>query len=162
MLNSEATPGADVAGASLGQLTDWSSVRKSWDAALTKVSTDPDGAITAARATLEGVCKHICDERGVPYEHNYDLRRLYKATEAALHLAPDPRTEGAVKEILDGVTCMVVGLGRLRNSLGDAHGKGKSFNGPAPRHAKLAVNGALAAAGFLIDTHTETEMHTGE
>src|SRR2546430_16142205 len=26
MLNSEATPGADVAGASLGQLTDWSSV----------------------------------------------------------------------------------------------------------------------------------------
>ena len=43
----------------------------------------------------------------------------------------------------------------MRNALSDAHGRGKRSVGPAPRHAKLAVNAGFAIAGFLIDTHVE-------
>jgi hypothetical protein len=43
----------------------------------------------------------------------------------------------------------------MRNALSDAHGRGKRSAGPAPRHAKLAVNTGFAITGFLIDTHIE-------
>jgi hypothetical protein len=36
----------------------------------------------------------------------------------------------------------------LRNSLSDAHGRGRNAARPAPRHAELAVNAAFAVAGF--------------
>jgi hypothetical protein len=150
-----ASPGAALVGERIAQLTDWDGVQRACRAALDKVIADPDGAITAARTMLESVCKHICDERGVTYEAGWDLSRLYKAAASAMNLAPDQHAEQVIKQILSGVTSVVGGLAALRNSMSDAHGRGKRSVGPAPRHAKLAVNSALAVAGFLIDTHVE-------
>jgi hypothetical protein len=148
-------PGATVAGERLAQLHDWVAVQRSWDAALAKVVTDPEGAITAARTTLESVCKHICDERAAPYESGWDLSRLYKAAASAMDVAPDQHSEQVIKQILSGVTTVVDGLAAMRNSMSDSHGRGKGNVRPLPRHAKLAVNAAFAVAGFLIDTHVE-------
>jgi hypothetical protein len=150
-----ATPGVSAAAERLDQLDDWESVRRSWDAALSKVVTDPEGAITATRTTLEGVCKHICDERGAEYDDAGDLSKLYKAAAGAMDIAPDQHTEQIIKQILSGVGTVVNGLAALRNSLSDSHGRGKTSVRPAARHAKLAVNAGFAVAGFLIDTHIE-------
>lgn len=149
------SPGAPAAGARLADLVDWGGVQRSWQATLDKVGTDPDGAITAARTTLESICKHICDERNVPYDDAWDLPHLYKVTARGLDIAPDHQTEQIIKQILGGVASVVDGLAAMRNRLSDAHGKGKRAARPAPRHAKLAVNAAFAVAGFLIDTHVE-------
>lgn len=91
----------------------------------------------------------------MPYENGWDLSRLYKAAAAAMEIAPDQHSEQVIKQILSGVTTVVAGIGSLRNSLSDAHGRGKGAVRPAPRHAKLAVNSGFAVAGFLIDTHVE-------
>lgn len=155
MLLSAGTPGAQAAQESLQKLEDWEAVNRSWQAALTKVQDDPDGAITATRTTIESVCKHICDERGVKYEDGWDLARLYKATSSAMQVAPDQHSEQIIKQILSGAATLVGGLAAMRNALSDAHGRGKRSVGPAPRHARLAVNAGFAIAGFLIDTHVE-------
>ena len=151
----QSAPGADAAAARLATLPDWKAVEESWRQALDKIHSDPEGAITATRTLLESTCKHICDERGVPYENSWDLSRLYKAAAAAMEIAPDQHSEQVIKQILSGVTTVVTGIGALRNSLSDAHGRGKGAVRPAPRHAKLAVNAGFAIAGFLIDTHVE-------
>jgi hypothetical protein len=150
-----ASPGAVAAGEGLAHLADWDSVRRSWQASLDRVTSDPEGAITQARTMLESVCKHICDERGITYEAAWDLGKLYKTTATAMAIAPDQHSEQVIKQILSGVTTVVGGLAALRNSMSDAHGRGKRAYKAAPRHAKLAVNAAFAAAGFLIDTHVE-------
>ncbi|MFC9519185.1 abortive infection family protein [Nocardiaceae bacterium NPDC056970] len=149
------TPGSMAASDRVDQLDDWDAVRRSWDAAQDKVVSDPEGAITATRTTLESVCKHICDERGAAYADDGDLAKLYKAAAAAMDIAPDQQTEQIIKQILSGVTTVVNGLAAMRNSLSDSHGRGKASVRPAPRHARLAVNIGFAVAGFLIDTHIE-------
>ena len=46
-----------------------------WTKALARRTSDPDGAITAARTLLETVCKHILDNAGTQYERDKaDLR----------------------------------------------------------------------------------------
>lgn len=153
-------PGSMAASDRLEQLEDWEAVQRSWAAALDKVVIDPEGAITAARTTLESVCKHICDERGVAYDDGGDLAKLYKTATAAMDIAPDQHTEQIIKQILSGVATVVNGLAAMRNSLSDSHGRGKASLRPAPRHAKLAVNAGFAVAGFLIDTHVEKPLRT--
>jgi hypothetical protein len=91
---------------------------------------DQDGAITAARTMLESVYKHICDERGMTYESGWDLNRLYKAAASAMSIAPDQHSEQVIKQILSGVTSVVGDLADLRNSMSDAHGRGKRSVGP--------------------------------
>ena len=157
-LLSGAVPGAMAAADRLASLDGWEAVRRSWDAALAKVVSDPEGAITAARTTLESVCKHICDERGEAHDDSGDLSRLYKAAATSMQIAPDQHTEQILKQILTGVTTVVSGLAGMRNALSDSHGRGKLGVRPAPRHAKLAVNVGFAVAGFLIDTHLEKPM----
>ena len=160
LLLEEGTPGAMAASDRLDQLEDWEAVRRTWDAALAKVVSDPEGAITATRTTLESVCKHICDERGAEYDDTGELAKLYKAAAAAMDIAPDQHSEQIIKQILSGVGTVVNGLAAMRNSLSDSHGRGKASVRPAPRHAKLAVNAGFAVAGFLIDTHVEKPMRS--
>lgn len=161
LLLGQSAPGSDVAAARLATLIDWKAVQDSWRQALDKIQSDPEGAITATRTMLESTCKHICDERQVPYERGWDLSRLYKAAAGSMEIAPDQHSEQVIKQILSGVATVVTGLGALRNSLSDAHGRGKGGARPAPRHAKLAVNAGFAIAGFLIDTHVERPLRPG-
>lgn len=128
-------------------------VRQIWQKALARRESEPDGAITAARALLESVCKHVLDDAGVNYDpDNASLPKLYSLASRQLNLAPSQHTEEVFKRILGGCASVVEGLGSLRNRLGDAHGKGKLPARPAPRHAELAVNLAGSMATFLIQT----------
>jgi len=127
-------------------------VKAEWDKALSRRSSDPDGAITIARTLIESVCKHILDETKISYDDLSDLPKLYKKTAETLNLLSSQHDEQIFKQILGGCATVVEGLGALRNKLGDAHGKGKNSVKPAPRHAALAVNLSGALASYLVET----------
>jgi hypothetical protein len=129
-------------------------IQSAWSKALDRRSTDPEGAITAARTLLESVCKHILDEARIEYGDGPDLTKLYRLTAEHLKLAPSQHTEQVFKQILGGCTAVVEGLGALRNRLSDSHGKGKVGAKPAARHAELAVNLAGSLAMFLLTTYS--------
>ena len=127
-------------------------VHPAWAKAFGRCANDPDGAVTAARSLLETVCKHILDECHVEYGKNPDLPALYSLVATRLRLSPTQHAEKTFKQILQGCTAVVGGLGSLRNTLGDAHGQGKGAVRPQARHAALAVNLAGAMAVFLVET----------
>lgn len=131
---------------------DYHSIHELWTKALERKDIDPEGAITMARSLIESTCKHILDEKGLAYEDNFDLPKLYSETAQSLNLAPDQHSEKIFKQILGSCSSVVQSLGNLRNKAGDAHGKGIKFVKPAKRHAELAVNLAGAMASFLIQT----------
>jgi hypothetical protein len=127
-----------------------------WNKALSRRSSDPEGAITVARTLLETVCKRILDECAISYTDKEDLPKLYSMAAKTLNLAPDQHTEEPIKIILGGAMNLVNGIGTLRNRLSDSHGRGGRLPvKPSPRHASLAVNTAGAVATFLVETYVE-------
>ena len=131
---------------------DGEGVQSAWAKALKRRSSDPQGAITAARTLLEEVCKHILEDSDVPNFDKWDLPKLYSETSKLLNLAPSQHTEEVFKRILGGCHSVVANLGELRNKISDAHASGRKPSKPAPRHAALAVNLAGSVAMFLIET----------
>ena len=132
--------------------------------ALERRTRDPDGAVTAARALLESVCKTILDDASVRYSTKDDLPALYRKVAKLLRLPPSDYSEEQFKRILGGCTSVVEGLGSVRNVAGDAHGRGRASYRPAGRHAALAVNLAGAMALFLMQTEEAryAEAHAGD
>lgn len=127
-----------------------------WTKALSRRTSDPEGAITMARTLLETVCKRILDETGKTYTDKEDLPRLYAMVAQELKLAPNQHAEEPIRAILGNATGMVNGIGTLRNRFSDSHGRGgKKPVRPHPRHASLAVNTAGAIATFLVETYAE-------
>ena len=136
---------------------DISHIRESWDKAIERVSTDPEGAITAAKTLLEGVCKHILDELGTTYTNRDELTRLYALATEKMNIAPNQHVGQPLKKILGSAHVIVDGLANFRNLVGDAHGKGKNSVKPLPRHAEFAVNMAGGVAMFLLSTFEADE-----
>lgn len=136
----------------LSSLPDWEHVTHEWNKARRRLASDPDGAITSARALLESVCKHILDDADVSYKADDSLPNLYFLAVQELNLAPSQHKEEAFKKILGNAQAVVNELAALRNDQGDAHGKGQKAYRPAPRHAELAIGFAGTIASFLVAT----------
>jgi hypothetical protein len=131
-----------------------------WQKALERRNHDPEGAITMARTLMESVCKHILEEAGISYKDknnkdNLELPQLYYRTAEHLNSTPNQHQEEAFKQIFGGCQNVIRGLGTLRNTLSDAHGKGKQAVKPSPQQAILAVNLAGSMAAFLVATWEE-------
>jgi Abortive infection C-terminus len=149
------SPGDKVVSDAL-ETFDLDGVHAVWTKALTRRTTDPEGAITVARTLLETVCKRILDARSIAYTDKEDLPKPYAMAAKALNLAPDQHSEEPIRAILGGAMTLVNGIGTLRNRLSDSHGRGGKLPvKPSPRHASLAVNTAGAIATFLVETFLE-------
>jgi hypothetical protein len=131
---------------------DGAHIQGTWQKALERRNSDPEGAITSARTLLESVCKHILDASGGTYDDGDDMNKLYRQTAERLNIAPTQHTEKVFKQILGGCTAVIEGLAAVRNRLSDSHGKGKNAAKPSARHAELSVNLAGAMAVFLLAT----------
>lgn len=130
-------------------------ITAAWRRIQARRHTDPEGAITAARTLLESTCKFILGKLGVEYADSDDLPALYAKTAQAMNLSPQNHNEQVFKQILGGCFTVANGLASLRNTLGDAHGKGENHPKPEPRHADLAINLAGSLSAFLIATYEE-------
>ena len=130
-------------------------VHAAWQKALDRRTTDPEGAITASRALIETVCKHILDDLNETYPADADPAKLWALAAEKLNLAPHQQQEPVFKAILGNCQSVVNYLATIRNRVGDAHGQGRRPIKPKPRHAELAVNLAGTMAAFLISTWKE-------
>ncbi|AHG75475.1 hypothetical protein X808_9520 [Mannheimia varigena USDA-ARS-USMARC-1296] len=134
------------------QKIDITHIQSTWEKALERRNSDPEGAITIARTLLETVCKHILDDMEISYDDNADFPKLYRETAKRLNIAPSQHSEKILKQIFSGCVSIIEGLGSLRNSLSDSHGKGKNYIKPEPTHAALAVNLSGTLASYLLMT----------
>jgi hypothetical protein len=132
---------------------DNSYIQFEWDKALKRISSDPEGAITSARALIETVCKHILDKLTITYADDLELPKLYQLVAKQLHLAPEQHLEPIFKQILGGCQSVVNGLGAIRNKLSDSHGKKITSKKPKARHAELCVNLAGSMSIFLLESY---------
>jgi abortive infection Abi-like protein len=127
-------------------------VRKAWDKAMKRRRDDPEGAITAARAILETVCKHILHESHVHYEESAELPRLYHTVTQHLKLAPSQQLSFTLRRILGNIEAVVGGVAQLRNDLSDSHGKAPDAPLPDAAMTDLVVTLAGATSAFLVAT----------
>jgi hypothetical protein len=135
-------------------------VHEAWDKALTRRGDDPDGAITAARTLIETVCKHILDEANITYRADEDLHKLWIHAADQLNLAPKQQHDPTYKAIMGNCVSVVNYLAAIRNSDGDAHGRGKLSAKPDSKHAELAVNLAGAVSAFIVATWEEQRQRS--
>lgn len=135
-------------------------VQAAWQKALDRRTTDPEGAITAARTLIETVCKHILDDTRTPYQDDADPAKLWALAAEKLNLAPHQQQEQVFRSILGNCQSVVNYLATIRNRVGDAHGQGRRQVKPKPRHAELAVNLAGTMAAFLVSTWQEHNSKT--
>ena len=120
-------------------------------------SDDYDGAITNARTLLENICFYILESSGLEYKSDGDLPKLYKQTIKLLELGTNNQNEEIFKQMLSGCTSIVFGLSRVRNALGDAHGRpSKKYSKPTKPQAILVVEISKAVSEFLYATYQET------
>jgi hypothetical protein len=150
----EGHPAARPIEATLTSL-DVGNVRAVWKKAMDRRISDPEGAITAARALLESTCKHVLDELHAPYPDDADPGKLWALCADHLNLSPSQHSEVVFKSILGNCQSIVNNLAAIRNKVGDAHGQGKRAVKAKPRHAELAVNLAGSMAAFLVATWSE-------
>ena len=127
-------------------------VRDLWVKAVSRVPTDPSGAVTAARSLLESVCKHVLFDRGVPFSSTAELPQLFDAVLQVLSFSPRAQTDRRLRRVAGNVQAVVGGVASLRADLGDAHGKRPDDPTATPEQAELAVNLAGAVALYVTRT----------
>ena len=133
--------------------------------ALTNIAADPEDAVTAACSLIEGVCRSILIELGLPLPPKKDIDGLVRAVQEPLGLSPGrsdlpTEIEQDVRQVLGGLNSVVKGVGSLRTHGGDAHGREKGFKRIDARIARLAINAASTAALFFIETWERTQKRS--
>lgn len=115
------------------------------------VNGDAAGAIANAYTLIEEFLKQLLRKIGTPFNENEgDIRALYKAVAAPLHLDPKGESlENYLKAILEGLQRQISSLYELANKASDRHAR--RYN-PAPHHARLAVNAAFTLCEFLLES----------
>lgn len=146
---SQRTPGQEAATEVLSSLES-SHVLRAWRKALHRRSFDPDGAITAAKAMIEAVCKEVLHERQVDFGPSADLPKLCHLTLEQLSLAPGQQTEKLWRKVLGNCESIVGALSAIRNDHSDAHGPAPDQQVVSEIHADLAVSLAGSMAAFIV------------
>lgn len=108
-----------------------------------------ENAVTRSIACLESVMR-ICHETlKQPLPSKIQVSDLWKSTRKILCFDElDP--SGATLNLMNALSGVVIHLGRLRNTLGDAHGKGIFPIEVSENIAELAINTASTVATAII------------
>lgn len=123
------------------------------------VGENPGLAFDLSRAVVESVCRSILQTKGVAFDPDDDLPRLFKATTNNLPMLPQPASAEAdvrrsLEKTVNGLHTAIQGVCELRNACGFAsHGAA----GPKPPletvQALLAAEAADVVVGFLSRLH---------
>lgn len=126
---------------------------------------DPALAIGTAKELVESVCKTILRERSITTSPSPDIPELIKATREALALLPEQipsntKAADTIRRLLSNLGTIAQNLAEIRRDYGTGHGRDGKAKGLEPRHARLAVNSAVALVTFLIETHQSRPQGT--
>ena len=128
------------------------------------VVENPGLAFDLARTLIESACRTILNERGIGFDPEDDLPKLFRTVTNILPFLPTPASgEAAVRrslaQTLNGLHTAIQGVCELRNACGFAsHGS----EGPRPVletvQALLAAETADAIVGFLHRVHRQERL----
>lgn len=125
------------------------------------VSNNPGLAFDLAKTLVESACRTILTERGVAFDPDDDLPKLFKTASNHLPFLP-PAASGEVEvrrslmQTLSGLNTAVQGVCELRNACGYAsHGSDGARPLMEGVQALLAAGTADAIVGFLHRVHCQ-------
>ena len=130
------------------------------------VDRDPALAIGTAKELVETCCKSILTKLNVDFSPKADLPELTKLLAKELKLVPEGISQEAkgadtIRLILRNLTALTQYIAELRGLYGSGHGRDGKYRGLEPRHARLAVGGAVTFIDFVTDTyHQRSSRHT--
>jgi hypothetical protein len=145
----------------LGNLHDASGIVVELERIRRDLTSDPQGAIGAAKQLIESTAKTALRELGESVEKNPDtpvlVGRVHKLLGLDAASAPEgPDGSKAIKKILSGAVNIAVGVAEFRNQgFGSGHGQASAPAGLGVRHARLTVNAAVTWCELILDTLTD-------
>jgi hypothetical protein len=118
-----------------------------------------ENAVTRSIACLESTMR-ICHEKlEKPLPNKKQITDLWKSTRTILHFDElDP--SGATLPLMNALSGVVTHLGGLRNTLGDAHGKGIFPPDVSENIAELAINTASTLSTAVIRRFNQIKGET--
>lgn len=141
----------------LSALSDASGITIELERIRRDLTTDPQGAIGAAKQLIEATAKTALRELSIAIDKT-TLPSLISTVHKELKLDAASAPEGpdgskAVKKILSGAVNIAVGVAELRNQgFGSGHGMASAPSGLGVRHARLTVNAAVTWCELILDT----------
>ena len=125
------------------------------------VLENPGLTFDLAKTLIESVCRTVLNERGISFEPDDDLPKLFKAVRINLPFLPasasgEAKVRKSLEQTLSGLHIAIIGVCELRNQCGFAsHGA----SGPRPAmesvQAFLAAEAADTIVGFLYRIHRQ-------
>ena len=117
---------------------------------------DYAGAITNARSLIEAVLRALeAQLHPAPPEYDGDLPKLWRRVRKRMNLDAGDKVSDALRQMLGGLTSVVIGLAILRNQMGDAHAP---THVATRAHAVLAVNAAKTLTNYLVSVFVEANQ----
>jgi hypothetical protein len=108
-----------------------------------------ENAVTHSISCLESTMQICHDELGKPLPNKKQVSDLWKSSRNILEFNRMDST-GAAENLLNSLSGVMTHLGDLRNSLSDAHGKGKISPEVSESIAELAINIASGLSTAII------------
>lgn len=110
---------------------------------------NPENAVTRSISCLESTMRTCHEKLGVPLPAKKNVTGLWRSTRSLLQLDEVDPT-GSVLHLANALPGVVAHLGGLRNSLGDAHGKGVFPPDVSESIAELAINTAATLSTLVL------------
>jgi hypothetical protein len=132
-------------------------IQRMWTKAKSRVLSDPEGAITAARTMLESICKILISESNGTYTNKDDLPMLYKKAVEKFDLAPGKQTEEQYRKLAGSCVTIMNAIASIRNQESDSH---SGTHQTRVLNAKFVVNVAGSLVEFLVGLRNERNVST--
>jgi len=120
-----------------------------------------ESSVTRSLSSLESVMRMCHEKLNSPLPAKKQVTDLWKSTRDLLHFEMVD-SSGASLNLINSLAGVASNLGGLRNSLGDAHGKGSVPPDVPESIAELAINTASTLSTFIIRRFNqikETDYH---
>jgi hypothetical protein len=149
--------GVQVASRQLADLIkarDLPAVEAEFEMLAKRAAEHPRDALSAAANIVEAVLGEMVAAYGLASPNNRTLNTLWATVKPAINADPAAMPDPDLKKVAGAMAAMVEGLQGLRDDKSRAHAMrpdlARSYR-IEPRHARLAVNAALALTVFMLE-----------
>lgn len=131
---------------------DVESINREFDRALENLNTNPLDAISSACNILESIFKVYISEKGLKKPNKQTLSELWTIVKGNFNFGLEQLEQQDLHKIHSGIVSIMSGIAAIRTHASSAHGRGKEFNIPEIRQARLVVNAAHSLAVYILET----------
>lgn len=121
------------------------------------IGTDNGGVVGASKELMEATAKTILYELEIPFSNTDQFPKLIPRVQEALLLSASKVDDSLdnslpIRQVLEGLSKIAVGMNQLRNTDGSGHGRHVATN-LSNRHARLSINVSTTWCEAILDTY---------